>query len=287
MPTSTTVALSAAPLGWWDRLRVRQWWYFLALPLAGVDLHDASASLALSLIRGVLIAACVLSFGYLLNAVADRSMDLEAEKNPLLAEPPRSFEGLLLALALFALSLAATGPLIVLAATSVSLVSGWIYSTGPRLKAWPVIGTLLNVTNFAPLLLFGVSETPPRKELWLLVIIFSALIVQNQLLHEASDAEEDRGGHVQTTFLKLGPRGSAMLAFVAGVVVALASACFGGSASRVFLAAHLGLFAAAFPLWLALGGETPARMERARVAHRWCSVLSGGSILGALLWQVR
>ncbi|MFO0629460.1 MAG: cupin-like domain-containing protein [Polyangiales bacterium] len=74
---------------WARYTRARQWWHFLPLSLAGVT-PGGPVRVA---VAAVVACAAVLAFGYLLNAVTDRAMDLDAQKNPLLHERARSFAG--------------------------------------------------------------------------------------------------------------------------------------------------------------------------------------------------
>src|SRR5690349_18952152 len=72
---STAVARPVRPLGVLELVRVRHWGHFLLLPAAGATLDHPSLHGALALARGVAVAALLLSFGYLANAIGDRTMD--------------------------------------------------------------------------------------------------------------------------------------------------------------------------------------------------------------------
>jgi hypothetical protein len=67
----TAVREATAAATWARRLRVRDWLHFLVLPLATWRPGDGATGPA----RGAVIAALVLAFGYLVNAVGDRDMD--------------------------------------------------------------------------------------------------------------------------------------------------------------------------------------------------------------------
>src|SRR5262249_24189908 len=109
---------------------------------------------------------------------------------------------------------------------------------------------------------------------------FVALLLQNQLLHEAADAVEDAGGDVRTTLLELGNRGAALLAAGCGAVVI-------GALVRILGSRHLPLALAVgalpvvvvFPALLARFGGSPARMARARIAQRWAAVATGALLI--------
>ena len=64
-------------------MRPKQWAHFALLPLA---CFEPTLPGALALARGVAIAACVLAYGYLLNAISDRKIDRSLDKNPLAVE---------------------------------------------------------------------------------------------------------------------------------------------------------------------------------------------------------
>lgn len=288
--TSEPDAPGTRPVGGrllWELLRFEHFRHFLVLPLASAELSRPSAGGALALARGVSIAFLVLSFGYLANAVGDREMDADPAKNPLAARPELDDQALwapLTALALGALALAATGPWPVLAATAVCVASGWAYSLGPRLKTVPIVGTLLNATNFAPLLFLGLTEPTAPGRLPVLTAAFVALLLENQLLHEAADAADDRAGGVRTTFLVAGVAGTAALAALGGAVllgVTLWAAHARGFSPLASLHAvpHLLIF----PVWLLVHGRSGERMRAARIAQRWFAALSG-ALLAALTW---
>lgn len=266
-----------------ELIRFRHFRHFLVLPLASADVAHPSLRGALSLGRGVAAGFFLLAFGYLANTVGDRDMDLDPAKNPLAARAPiddRRIEVLLAILAISTLLLAGTGPLLVVAAAACGLISGWAYSLGPRLKTRPVIGTLLNATNFAPLLLLGMDRSSPPARLTFLVPAFVALLLQNQLLHEAADAAEDRGGGVRTTFLAIGASGAAVLAALCGAALLwITLRLLTERALPLAFALHTAPHLLVFPALLAVAGRSPACMAGARVAQRWAAAASGALLV--------
>src|SRR5262249_15234378 len=155
------------------------------------------------------IAALLLSYAYGLNAISDRATDLDERKNPLLhVTDCRAALTVVLAAGGAALLLSLLFPPIVRAAAAISLASATVYSTGPRAKRVPVVGTLLNLGIFAPLLWLG-RERP----LWIEVVAFAVLLLQNQLLHERADAAEDAAAGVHSTASALGERGTLIAIF--------------------------------------------------------------------------
>lgn len=270
---------------WTGLLRMRQWLHLLPLPLAGYEFDRSPWSQILPLGRGVGVAFCVLAFGYLLNALADREMDLDRRKNPLLEAAPvaGALWMPLVILAGLALGLAASASAFVLACTAISLISGTLYSVGPRLKSVPFVGTVMNLTNFLPLLFVGMALPAPSPRLIALAVCFGGMLLQNQLIHEAGDAAEDRRGGVQTTFASVGAFWTAVLAMACGWAVLLTTVW---AAGRVGVSPWIGLHALPyvllFPALLLLQGETPARMRAVRHSQRWCAAASGALLFFGL-----
>jgi 4-hydroxybenzoate polyprenyltransferase len=232
-------------------VRARQWIHFVVLPLAG---GIEFAPLA--------IAALLLSYAYGLNAISDRATDLDERKNPLLRGVDcRAALAVVLAAGGAAVGMSLLFSSVVRAAVAISLASATVYSVGPRAKRLPVLGTLLNLGIFAPLLWLG-RERPLAIE-W---VTFAVLLLQNQLLHERADAAEDAAAGVRSTAWALGERGTMIAIFVLAVV---------GIAGSVQLRSLVGVIgiAAASTVPLLYG----AARER-RVAHRWIAFAAGAAI---------
>jgi 4-hydroxybenzoate polyprenyltransferase len=200
-------------------LRAPQWLHFLALPAAGLDGAALArpAQLALRLGGAVGLAALALAYAYGLNAISDRATDLDPRKNPLAgvaACPPAIVAAMI---AVGAGALVAGFALGHLGAVTGSLAAATIYSIGPRLKRLPFLGTALNAGIFVPMLFFARSDVAPSAfVLW--TTTFTALLLQNQLLHERADAVEDAASGVRTTARVLGDRATWGLALALGVV---------------------------------------------------------------------
>lgn len=264
-------------VSWLMGARLNHWAHFLFLPLAGYDPTANSRVNALALGRGVVIAFSALAFGYLLNGVSDRYMDGSAEKNPLVDDnQASSHTTILVVLAAISILASLLGPWPVTIATLVVILSGIVYSIGPRWKRLPIVGTLLNVTNFAPLLWVGSSTIQMAPNLWILTICFSVLLLQNQVLHEAADREDDHRGQILTTFRLLGARLSAGLLCVLGALLAFVASRI---PSMTQLAWPLGLaYAAVFPGILYFWGDGARAMKQARLAHRFACLIAGALI---------
>jgi 4-hydroxybenzoate polyprenyltransferase len=264
-----------AALVWFRTLRVRDWAHFLLLPIAGF----AGDVLALS--RGLVIALCILAFGFLLNGIADSEMDGSARKNPLVAVRDHAMHLRVSALlATTALGVALLAPRPAAIATAIAVASGTLYSIGPRLKRLPIIGTLSNVLHFAPLLWVGIARHGPHPGMWALTGCFSLLILQNQILHEAADELDDRPGAVNTTWRLLGRRSGAVLVTLLGLSLALVVA---GQAELRAGAPVLALaLGAGFGLAVLLLGQRRHGAARLRKAHRFLAGFAGAWMFFAL-----
>lgn len=269
---------------WAAIVRLKQWVHFLLLPMAGYDTTLPVQVSTLALARGVAIALAVLAFGYGVNAVADRHMDLDTRKNPLSSHGAvlGHVSVALAALALLALVLAATGPLLVVTCVAFNLICGSVYSIGPRLKSARFVGTVANAGNFAPLLFVGLATPNVPERLYFLTPVFVALLLQNQLLHEAADAPEDRRGGVRSTFLVLGRAKTAVLAAACGTLVFWTSLDpITRCAPAPLAVLHAVPYVVVFPALLARGGDAPELMARTRFAQRWSSLVTGALLVVA------
>lgn len=250
-------------------LRVGQWLHLLPLPAAAMAPRDLPQQLP-ALAIGVAAAAGALAFAYGANALADRSTDLDAVKNPLVSADPTPLDvGVVAAAAALALALGVGAGPRACAAVLLSLASAALYSLGPRAKVLPGLGTLLNVGIFAPLLLVAPAGLPLPAALPCWMAAFVALLLQNQLLHERADAAEDAHAGTLTTGRWLGESGTRRLAAVVGLV---------GSAVATALAPDVGLAMAttaalgtAAVLCLAAPGPAAVR----RVLHRRFAIVAG------------
>ncbi len=258
-------------------LRAPQWLHLSLLPCAAVGAealtHPARTSLVLA--RGLSVAALALAFAYGLNAIGDRPFDRSRRKNPLagVAEVPLESRVAVAACASLSLALAATGGPGVLGCAALSLLTGALYSAGPRLKAYPIVGTALNVGIFLPLMWLA---GPPASAA--LPVAFVTMLLQNQLWHERQDLEEDRAASVWTTGAALGARGTAALTVALGVGGAGLAAAVSRAHPALSLASGAACaMATVAPLALA---RAPARR---RAVHRVAALASGALVYAAAL----
>lgn len=270
---------------WLERVRFRHWAHFLVLPLATFDPLQLSATAALALGRGVVNAFAILAFGYLLNSLSDRRMDLDSRKNSFISSGTGA-RGSLIALGGLSIAMAVLSPWPAQLATATCLAFGCIYSVGPRLKSLPIIGSATNLANFGPLLFLGMQHDTLPPGFAYLAWVFAMLLLQNQLIHEAADRIEDHGGGLQTTWIALGPRRSAVLAAALGAGAAGAAACLGSPPIAAVLAlVCAAVFALGFPLRLARCGSDARQASDLRLTHRWCALLIGVALFAAWHWD--
>ncbi len=269
-PTATR-AWPAFPLSF---LRARPWLHFLPLTAAGIDAsQEAWSRSAPRAGCAAVAAACMFAYGYGLNAVVDRRMDHDVAKNPLAGvhECPRHVAAMLASLAALALLISVgLGRLTIVAAT-VSLLASTLYSAGLRLKARPGVGTLLNVAIFAPAMWLAVVPGHAPASLVAMLVAFSAMLVQNQLLHERADLVEDAAGGVRSTASLLSPVQTVAVAWVVGACGLLATASVASSA-RLAWAAACGFFATG------VAATVPLSWPRRRRVHRWVSAIAGAGL---------
>jgi 4-hydroxybenzoate polyprenyltransferase len=262
--------------------RAPEWLHMLPLPLATFDASAPLGTALLAAARGIANAFAILAFGFLLNAVSDRQVDRDPRKNPLLVSGHGRYKPSLVVLPAVSLTLAAFSPWPVQLATAWCLTLGCLYSIGPRLKALPVVGTVTDAAGFTPILFLGMTGPSLPPGFSTVVIAFAALLLQNQLIHEAADRVDDAASGIRTTWLTLGPRWTALLVACAGGVVTVVTA----SAGAPFWYASVGVavgavFIFAFPLLVAWDGLSAGRAARLRVIHRWCAVLLGAALYAA------
>jgi 4-hydroxybenzoate polyprenyltransferase len=224
----------------------------------------------LAMTRGFLVAGLTLAFSYGVNAMHDRSTDRNPAKNPLAGAASVASETRALVWGCGALALVAAGAggIRPVECVAVALLAGAIYSAGPRLKAYPFLGTVLNVGIFLPLMWLA---GPPIHGV--LPIAFVTLLLQNQLWHEREDLDEDRVAAVRTTAAVLGERGTRVAATVVGALGALAA---------TLVAREDRLEAAAAVVACTLGTLAPllAPAEHRRVVHRIGAIVGGAIVYG-------
>jgi 4-hydroxybenzoate polyprenyltransferase len=229
----------------------------------------ASGRGALRLALAAAASALALGYAYGVNAVADRATDEASSKNPLAgsAGVPAEVLAAVAASAVSAIAVSLFLGAFALGLTLASLSAATFYSIGPRLKALPILGLLFNTAIFAPLLGLAVPDQGAPPAFGVLCSTFTALILQNQLLHESADEEEDARGGVLTTARLLGPRATrTAVLFIAapGIAIAIALA----PAASVAWAAGIAIALCS----LAALSASPAR---GRVVHRWLSAACG------------
>ena len=269
---------------YWRLYRFGDWFHFLPLPLAGW-LADPGHPPVASLVGGVFAWGLGLAYASAINQAYDDRLDRPA-KNPVveglgrrqalaLSLPPMI--GTLAVLALWAPLGLLPGVLLILAAT--------LYSAPPRLKRFPVLGTLWNLLVGIPGFFF--AGRPPLDELPLrpLVGLFALLLLGSQLIHEAQDRDDDAAGDVRTV-ATVGGRSGALLA---AALLVLATPVIGwflaaGLSQRLPITIACAVFAATWGarLWARLRCEDDAELKRLRLQFRYTAIGLGALVFAAM-----
>ena len=264
--------------------RVRDWWYFLPLPLTTMTLAQppswrTAAAFAL--------AAGCLAFAYGWNQVAD--IDLTTARRGTQGASPRMLKGslavVLVTTALLGFAVGAPQSVI----TTLSLTGGAVYSGGPRIKRFPVVCTIANAWIFSPLCLLGMSGWHAPEGSWLLTALFTCLLLQNQLLHEAAHAPADRNDEILTTFLHFGPQWTRAGVLAFGLVeAALLGLAAHNTARTAAAVASIGgallLLATAAAVLPADALALPERAARIRARQRAIGLFAGAFAWCAERW---
>lgn len=282
-----TRAVRAPTLGlraYWRLYRVKDWLHFLPLPLAGW-LGDPHRGGIASLVGGVIAWGLGLAYASAINQAYDDRLD-RPSKNPVvegfgrrqalaLSIPPML--GSLVVLAVWAPLGLLPGVTLVAAAT--------FYSAPPRLKRFPVLGTLWNLLVGVPGFFF--AGRPPLDELPLrpLVGLFALLLLGSQLIHEAQDRDDDAVGGVRTV-ATVGGRSTALLTAAVLVVATPVIAWFltEGLSQRVPITMACLVFAAAWGarLWTRLRCEDGSELKRLRLQYRYTAIGLGALVFAAM-----
>ncbi|NOZ64320.1 MAG: UbiA family prenyltransferase [Caldiserica bacterium] len=166
--------------------RIREWWYFLGLPLLG--------SLAGKGETKNLIAVLTLSFflgcySFSLNEIFDKNLSRKFFAYPLLSLFP-------LIVSFFIFPLTSSQKIIIMALS----IFASIYSLPfLRLKSIPFMGTLTNSSGFPLLIVLGAQQI--NREILLLYFLYFFLMLLAQLIHEFAHLKEDKRQGITTAML--------------------------------------------------------------------------------------
>lgn len=266
--------------------RVKDWIHFLPLPLAGwaADPHHPGV---VALIGGVIGWGLGLAYASSINQAFDDRLDrMWRAKNPV-GEGFDRRQAIVLSIPPLVASLvvlAALSPLGFLPGV-VLIVAATLYSAPPRLKRFPVLGTLWNLLVGVPGFFYAsrpsVGELPLRP----LVGLFTVLLLGSQLIHEAQDRDDDVAGEVRTVATEGGRR----TALVAASLLVIATPGIAwwlamGVERRVEITAACTVFAAAWGalLWSRLRCEDGAELKRLRLRYRYSALCLGAIVFAAM-----
>ncbi|MFO0761400.1 MAG: UbiA family prenyltransferase [Byssovorax sp.] len=275
-----------SPVAYLRLYRVKDWVHFLPLPFAGWIADPQHPGLG-ALAGGVLAWGLGLAYTSAINQAYDERVDRAWKaKNPVggvfnrrqaiaLSIPPAIASLVVLAL------LAPMGlwPGVAL------LVAATLYSAPPRLKRFPILGTLWNLLVGVPGFFFAgrpsVTELPLRP----LVGLFSVLLLGSQLIHEAQDRDDDVEGEVRT----IATEGGRKVALIAASALVLATPLLGfflaeGVPRRAEITGACALFAAGWGalLWSRSRCDDSAELKRLRLGYRYSVLCLGALIFAAV-----
>ena len=266
--------------------RVKDWVHFLPLPFAGW-VADPQHPGVMALVGGVLGWGLGLAYTSAINQAFDDRVDrMWKAKNPVGAVFQRR-QAVLLSLPPLVASLvvlALLAPIGLLPGVAL-IVAATLYSAPPRLKRFPVLGTLWNLLVGVPGFFFAgrpsVGELPLRP----LVGLFAMLLLGSQLIHEAQDRDDDAVGEVKT----IATEGGRRTALIAASALVIAMPAIGwwlatGVTRRVEITAACAVFAAGWGalLWSRLRCEDGEELKRLRLRYRYSAMCLGAIVFAAM-----
>jgi 4-hydroxybenzoate polyprenyltransferase len=190
--------------------RVSDWLHFLGFALLGVILADQlSPSSTPRTIMILASSAGLLAYAYSLNDSYDRELEYSHCNDEISGRGSNTSRALFVIIPL-------VGSLILLSQFSIVLLAfGILFSMlwtmysypVPKLKAIPVVCTVVNGVGFPVLFLIGFAATAaPNLECTLIFLALVLLEIPAQLIHEICHAEEDRMFQVCTTAVRYGEK---------------------------------------------------------------------------------
>lgn len=241
--------------------RVAHWLHFLGFTVLGAV---ASPSIPLSrLFVGVAASALLLAYAYSFNDFFDKKKKGFFPFAPLFLFAPLMF--VMDARQIF------FSILFVIIVTLYSLPA-------PRLKAFPVFGTLSNSIGFSFLFLIGSQLPLNRVSLVLLVILF-VLETVAQLIHELADMKEDAKDRVLTTARWVGRKNTQRISRMLLVIAIFVSLSMTNSFGFYFIGIPTIIFSSLFFVRTSFPDSAVVRAE-----YRKVGMLAGMFFLAGLLF---
>lgn len=260
--------------------RARDWLHFVLLPLGGDSLRTLCSASTARVVASAAAAALLWAGVYLINSLSDVEVDGHVGKNALVQAGSTTLQRAGRAVPVLlagACCCAGSVGLVPALAALLAAAAGIVYSVGPRLKRRPVIGTLSNVAIFTPGLFLGVTDQDSLARAWWLVVPFSVLLVQNQIVHEVVDAGDDAAGRLLTTYRWGGRPGVAVVLVLVSLGGALALVA--RSPATLTLTLALSLLLPVPSLVVVARSNARARATRFRLLHRYYALA-----VGACFW---
>jgi 4-hydroxybenzoate polyprenyltransferase len=279
--------------------RFSEWAHFLGFVFLGILFGVRSGNLDLLLMLQVLIASSLfLAFAYSFNVLFDS--ELEALATPshdvVVTRRPRR---LLLSLSTAVAGLALLVPFLSSFLLGLVFVFIWALYSYPvsKLKAVPILCTIINGVGFSILFLIGFASVRPLSGSSALFFGLLVLLeIPAQLIHEVAHSEVDAAFAVTTTAVRYGMRrcfDGCILSLLGSIIWVVLMASQG--VVDVLAALSIGFFAGAFALVFLrereIRREVTAFPEKQSVEHfsslrtryKYGGILAGAVLLLTLL----
>jgi 4-hydroxybenzoate polyprenyltransferase len=159
------------------------------------------------------------------------------------------------------------------------MLAAFLYTAGPRLKRVPVLGSLVQLAIYLPLMVIGMYRELNVMQIEIMAI-FSILLLQNQLLRECSERDSDKTDGNVTTVVRFGVGFAEISTAVMGSAASVLLLVLGSSKMKYEILA-VGIVLLSFTLY-SLAGRGMNEVYSARmlwIVHRFVAV-----VIGAVVW---
>jgi 4-hydroxybenzoate polyprenyltransferase len=262
--------------------RVSDWLHFLGFTLLGVIFASQPGTIGLSRTIMILAASAgLLGYAYSLNEFYDQELERSHRNGQVSGTGRNTSHALFLALPLLGSFILLLQLSVVHFAIGVLFSILWTMYSCPvlRLKAFPVVCTMVNGVGFPVLFLMGfVAAAAPTLECILIFVTLVLLEIPAQLIHEICHVNEDRLFLVCTTAVRYGEERAIDGALIGllGVLVLVSFMLIQGILGLVSSLALL-LFASIFAvgLMLARGRRLIADFGALRTQYKYAGTIAG------------
>jgi 4-hydroxybenzoate polyprenyltransferase len=261
--------------------RVADWLHFLGFTFLGILLARQLGALDLTRTMMILGAsAALLAYAYSFNDVFDHQIEIPSSNRQPQANgrKARSVVASLCPLALGIILLAQFSSTALFLGVLFSLLWAAYSYPMPRLRAIPVICTIVNGVGFPILFLIGLQSEnvdPLGSAFFFSMLVF--LEIPAQLVHEICHSQGDRVRGFRTTAVHYGARKAlqaAILSLIAGIILVAILLAQGFMSPMAALS--LGSFAIVFTIVLAFEQRLPgANFSELRMKYRYGGIIAG------------